>query len=57
LVFKYYDTFGTLNQSMRNTLSAVVIKHEIQECEHNVKIEKNKFSLLAEGILKYLIVQ
>ncbi|XP_022165737.1 uncharacterized protein LOC111030516 [Myzus persicae] len=52
LVFKYYDTFGTLNQSMRNTLSSIVIKHEIQECEHNLKIEKNKFSLLAEGIEK-----
>lgn len=33
------------------------MKHEIQGCEHNLKIEKNKFSLLAEGILRYLIVQ
>ncbi|KAE9532944.1 hypothetical protein AGLY_009372 [Aphis glycines] len=52
LVLKYYEAVGTLNQSMRNTLSSVVIKHEIQKCENNLKIEKNKFLLLAEGIEK-----
>jgi len=41
---------------MRNTLSSVVIKHEIQKCENNLKIEKNIFFLLAEGIRNSSII-
>ncbi|CAI6370794.1 unnamed protein product [Macrosiphum euphorbiae] len=47
LVIKYYESVGSLNQSMRNTLASVIIKHEIQ---HNTKIDKIKFLFLSNGI-------
>lgn len=34
---------------MRNNLSSVIIKHEIQKDLHNTKITKQKFLDLAKG--------
>lgn len=48
VVFNYYESIGTLSQYIRNSLSSIIIKHEIQQC---IKIDKNKFSLLAKGII------
>lgn len=45
-MLNHYDSIGTLNQYIRNTLTSVIIKHEIQQSS---KIEKNKFSLLSKG--------
>lgn len=45
---KHYESIGKLNQYIRNTLTSVIIKHEIQQ---SLKIDKNQFSLLAKGIL------
>ncbi|XP_060872832.1 uncharacterized protein LOC132946779 [Metopolophium dirhodum] len=47
VVLNYYESVGTLNQFIRNSLSSIIIKHEIQQ---SIKIEKNKFTLLAKGI-------
>lgn len=34
---------------MRNTLASVIIKHEIQHCTSNTKIDKIKFLFLSNG--------
>lgn len=46
VVLNYYESVGSLNQFIRNSLSSIIIKHEIQK---SIKIEKNKFTLLATG--------
>ncbi|KAL4136250.1 hypothetical protein QTP88_007801 [Uroleucon formosanum] len=47
VVLNYYESVGTLSQYIQNSLSSIIIKHEIQQC---IKINKNTFSLLAKGI-------
>lgn len=46
VVLNYYESVGTSNQFIRNSSSSIIIKHEIQQ---SIKIEKNKFTLLAKG--------
>lgn len=48
MILKYYTTKGILNSATRNSLTSVLVKHELQT-EPNHQINKSKFLLLAEG--------
>jgi len=48
MILKFYTTNGILNSVTRNTLTSILIKHELQT-EPNHQINKSKFLLLAEG--------
>jgi len=48
MVLSSYKAKGILNSSTRNSLTSVLIKHELQT-KPNHQISKSKFLLLAEG--------
>lgn len=48
MILKFYTTKGILNSVTRNSLTSILVKHELQT-EPNHQINKSKFLLLAEG--------
>lgn len=48
MILKLYTAKGILNNANRNSLTSVLVKHELQT-EPNHQITKSKFLLLAEG--------
>lgn len=54
MIINYYENFKNLNNSMRNNLASVIIKHELKNDLHNTKISKTKFIDLAKGKNYYI---
>lgn len=54
IIENYYDIFKNLNNSMRNNLASVIIKHKIQKDLHNTKITTQKFLNLAKDKNDYI---
>lgn len=50
MIIKYYKLNKKLSNSMRNTLSTVLIKNELKN-DAELKISKTRFETLSKGII------
>lgn len=48
MILKFYITKGILNSVTRNSLTSILVKHELKT-DPSHQINKSKFLLLAEG--------
>lgn len=56
MVLDYYNSHRCLNYTMKNKLSSVLIKHELQQ-QKDLKIDKLLFINLAKGYKYYKFIK
>jgi len=49
MVLDYYNSAGSLNDSMRNKLCSVIIKDELLQNNNSKKNSRSRFIMLAKG--------